>query len=56
MLLRCDSSTVDRRDPDLRRFYPSWNASTSKYSTTTPGNERPLMIPGQEWRTRRDAR
>jgi hypothetical protein len=46
-----DSVTMDRPGPDpfvLRRKDPGWNAPTAKYP-----NKRPLMTPGQVWRTRR---
>jgi hypothetical protein len=49
--------------PDLikvNRRPVSWNEKTSVYPTTTsrflPRNQRPLMTPGQEWRSRRSAR
>lgn len=46
-----DSVTMDRPGPDLSRAHPNWNAATARYATTSR-NERPLMTPGQEWRTR----
>ncbi|MFI5490962.1 hypothetical protein [Actinoplanes sp. NPDC051859] len=42
-----DSVTLDRPRP-------GWNDQTAVYDIITPAlrNERPLMTPGQEWRSR----
>jgi hypothetical protein len=48
-----DSITMDTPgvDPTIqRRNYPQWNAPTARFPVSR--NERPLMTPGQEWRTR----
>ena len=47
---------MDRPGPDLRMHYPNWNAPTYRYPVAQPRNERPLMTPGQLWRTRRAVR
>jgi len=44
-----DAITVNDQ---ARRNSPAWNPPTAAH----PRNERPLMTPGQEWRTRRNHR
>ncbi len=49
-----DSITMDTPGSRLQRRPPAWNAPTAYYPTGR--NERSLMTPGQEWRTRQTRR